>query len=167
MANLNLIQSDDPRLYKEAKHLSKKELLSDEIQLLINEMLKKMHSEKAVGLAAPQIGICKSIAVYGYKYRPALPEQNEIPDKVLINPVITPLSNNVEEAYEGCLSIKGIKGLVQRHKDISCTYLDRHGNERTETFHGLEARIIQHECDHLSGILFFKKVSDLATLIST
>ena len=162
--NLTIIPNDDPRLYKAARHLSKDEIFSNEVQDLIERMFGIMRSTGAVGVAATQLGIDLSIAVYGYKYRSELPEHPEIPETVVINPVIKPLTDVLEDAHEGCLSVPNIKGLVSRNRDVSCRYLDKHGKQQKKTFHGLEARIIQHECDHLAGILFLARVNDFSTL---
>lgn len=161
---LSILKSDDPRLHIPAKLLTLENIKTKEVQDLIDGMFNIMHSTGAVGVAATQLGIDMSVFVYGYKYRSELPQHPEIPDAAIINPVIKPLTDVMESAYEGCLSILNLRGLVPRYRDISCKYLDRYGNEHSREFQSLEARIIQHECDHLSGSLFVDRVSDLTTL---
>ncbi len=161
---LEVIGSDDPRLYLPAAQLTIEQIKSKEVQELIDEMLNLMHSKGAVGVAANQLGVDMSIAVYGYKYRSELPQHPEIKDTVIINPLIKPTTGVIEMAHEGCLSIPNLRGLVPRYRDIYCRYIDRNGARNKKQFHGLEARIVQHEHDHLAGILFLARVDDFSTL---
>lgn len=162
--SLQIISSDDPRLYKPARQVSLEEIESEKVQDLIEGMFEIMRSTGAVGVAATQLGVDLSIAVYGYKFRSELPQHPEISNTVLINPVFKPLTDVLEDAHEGCLSIPNLRGLVSRNRDIACRFLDGHGKEHKKSFHSLEARIVQHECDHLAGVLFLARVNDFATL---
>jgi peptide deformylase len=114
------------------------------------------------GLAAPQIGEPLRVVIFGVTRNPRYPDAEEVPDTVLINPVITPLGDEMEEAWEGCLSVPGMRGLVPRFKRLRYRGFDESGNRFDRTVDGFHARVVQHECDHLDGILYPMRISDMS-----
>ena len=127
---------------------------------LIRDMLDTMHAEDGVGLAAPQIGISSRVVVFGFDHNPRYRNAPAVPRTVLINPVIKPLGDAMEEAWEGCLSVPGMRGLVPRYKRIEYRGFDASGTPVVATAEGFHARVVQHECDHLDGILYPQRVCD-------
>ncbi len=134
------------------------------LQIWINDLLDTMEARNGAGLAAPQIGILKRIIVYGFTFNPRYPKEKPIPKTILINPEILEFSEEIDEYYEGCLSFANLRGLVPRSKTIVYKAKFPSGKEIHQEVSGFEARIIQHETDHLDGILFPKRMKDLDTL---
>lgn len=127
---------------------------------LIEDMFDTMHAEQGVGLAAPQIGIDLRVVIFGFENNPRYPDAVSVPKSVLINPVITPQGDTCEDGWEGCLSVPGMRGLVPRYTRIRYSGFDSTGaaiNVEAEDFH---ARVVQHECDHLDGILYPQRIRD-------
>lgn len=138
---------------------------TNELKETIDFLFYVMHKEDGAGLAAPQIGIPERLFVYGIKDNPRYPTENPIPDTVLINPEILEFSEATSDYYEGCLSLPTIRGLVTRSNSIKYRYQDFEGKSICKEASGFEARAIQHELDHLDGILFISKVKDLSTIV--
>ena len=148
-----------PVLREKARPLDPAEIAGPSIQRLIDDMFETMHEYQGIGLAAPQVYEGIRLFVAGIDEREA-----SLPPVVMINPEITPLGSAVEEDWEGCLSVPDIRGLVTRPDEIRIRALDRHGRELSLTASGFPARVIQHETDHLDGILFFDRMKSLETL---
>ena len=129
---------------------------------LIEDMLDTMRAEEGAGIAAPQIGVLKRIVVFGIdKSNSRYPGRGEVPITVLINPRIRVLSEETENGWEGCLSVPGMRGLVPRFSHISYAGYDQQGVAFERTVEGFHARIVQHECDHLDGILYPQRIQDM------
>ena len=160
-----ILQRDNPLLREIAAPIDPTEFESRWLEELIEEMLLIMQEKGAVGVAAPQIGIGKRVIVFGSTYSKRKPEI-EIPNTVLINPTLKILSDERELGYEGCLNGGGMMGEVPRATEIEYTGFDRNGSQIIKHATGLEARILQHEIDHLDGVLFFDRVEDKDTIIS-
>ena len=160
-----ILQRDNPLLREIAAPVEPSEFGSRWLEELIEEMLHIMQEKGAVGVAAPQIGIGKRVIVFGSTYSKRKPEI-EIPNTVLINPALKILSEVRELGYEGCLNGGGMMGEVPRATEIEYAGFDRNGSQITKHATGLEARILQHEIDHLDGILFFDRVENIDTIIS-
>ncbi|MFC3908123.1 peptide deformylase [Legionella dresdenensis] len=155
-----LLEQDNPLLRGIAEPVSSAEFGSDWLKELANELITIMQKENAVGVAAPQIGINKRIIVFGTDYTQSRKVDHPIPDTVLINPAFKKLSDEIETGYEGCLNCGDIMGEVTRLLEIEYSGYDLEGNLITKKANGLEARIIQHEVDHLDGILFIDRVEN-------
>lgn len=128
---------------------------------LINDMLETMHSLAGAGLAAPQIGVNQRVVIFGIEKNERYPDAEEVPFTILINPVIEPLSIEMEEGWEGCLSLPGMRGIVPRYKSIRYQGFDEKGQRFQREVTGFHARVVQHECDHLDGILYPQRMTDL------
>jgi len=132
------------------------------LQSLLTDMRDTMAHLDGAGLAAPQIGINLRVVIFGVKSNPRYPDAEEVPDTVLINPVIEPLSDELEEGWEGCLSVPGMRGVVPRWKRIRYWGYDEKGHRFSREVQDFHARVVQHECDHLDGILYPMRIRDLA-----
>jgi peptide deformylase len=133
-----------------------------ELHALIQDMRDTMAAMNGAGLAAPQIGVSLRLVIFGGFKTPRYPEAEEIPDTVLINPVLMPLDNEMDEAWEGCLSVPGMRGLVPRYTHLRYTGFDPAGQPIDRTVDGFHARVVQHECDHLDGILYPMRIEDMS-----
>lgn len=163
MAIRNIIKLGDVRLRKKSEEVAITELQSKEIKDLIRDMFDSMNSAGGVGLAAPQIGVLKRVAIIGSKElteNSRYPDQPKVKYRVLINPVIEPLTDQTQGFYEGCLSIPGMRGYVERPSKIRLSYYDTNEDPHQEILEGFEAIVVQHECDHLDGILYVDRLKD-------
>lgn len=133
-----------------------------ELRALVADMRDTMAHLNGAGLAAPQIGVPLRVVIFGVTYNPRYPEAEEVPDTVLINPVLTPIGEEREEAWEGCLSVPGMRGLVPRFKRVRYQGFDDLGNPIDRSVEGFHARVVQHECDHLDGILYPMRIRDMS-----
>lgn len=149
----------DPRLLQRAEPITN--FGSRELQALLADMRDTMHALDGVGLAAPQIGVSLRVVIFGVNANPRYPDAESVPQTVLINPVLTPLSEEVEEDWEGCLSVPGMRGLVPRHTQLRYQGRDEKGGLIDRTVSGFHARVVQHECDHLEGILYPMRMRDM------
>jgi peptide deformylase len=113
------------------------------------------------GLAAPQIGVPLRVVIFGVTANPRYPDIEPVPDTVLINPVLAPLSPEMEEGWEGCLSVPGMRGWVPHYRQLKYSGLDEHGRRFERTVQGFHARVVQHEVDHLDGVLYPMRIRDL------
>jgi peptide deformylase len=149
----------DARLLHRAEPVSRFDTL--ELHALLADMRDTMHALDGAGLAAPQIGSGLRVVIFGVQKNPRYPDAGEVPQTVLINPTITPLGENMEEGWEGCLSVPGMRGLVPRHAKIRYQGRDEFGEIIDRTVEGFHARVVQHECDHLDGILYPMRIRDM------
>ena len=158
MAIQRILRLGDPRLLQVAHPVS--EFNTPELDSLIEDMLDTMDAADGVGLAAPQIGIALRVAIFGFDTNPRYPECDPVPKTVLINPKITPLSENKDDDWEGCLSVPGMRGVVSRFTHIRYTGYDASGLPIDVTAEDFHARVVQHECDHLDGIIYTQRLVD-------
>ena len=154
-----ILKMGDPHLLRVAPPVT--EFDTDELHLLISDMFDTMRSVNGAGLAAPQIGINLQLVIFGTDApNPRYPDAPLIPRTVLLNPVITPLSNIEEDGWEGCLSVPGLRGVVPRFSQIRYTGFDQYGDAIDRVVAGFHARVVQHECDHLIGKLYPMRIKD-------
>lgn len=159
-----ILDKNDPILRKIAEPVDESEFGSEWIKALVNEMFTIMSEKGAVGVAAPQIGISKRIIVFSTNYTKSRNPEHPIPDTVLINPMLKVLSDEIQTDYEGCLNSGELMGKVPRAMEIEYSGFDLEGNRIVKKANGLEARILQHEIDHLNGFLFFDHIQDKDSL---
>jgi peptide deformylase len=160
MAIYEILKMGDPRLFKNAALVDVAEISSPKIQQIIQDLLETMKSANGAGLAAPQIGVDLQIVVFGFEKSVRYPDADPVPQTIIINPVITPLSFELEEGWEGCLSVPGLRGIVPRYQKIRYQGLNEQGEIIDRKVSGFHARVVQHECDHLHGYLFPMRVKD-------
>ena len=158
MAIRPVLRLGDPRLLKIAQPVQ--DFNTAELDNLIADMFDTMTAENGAGLAAPQIGVGLRVVVFGFDNNVRYPDSPPVPETVLINPVITPLSDDKQEAWEGCLSVPGMRGLVSRYTSIRYTGYDAAGKDISVVASDFHARVVQHECDHLEGIIYTQRLSD-------
>ena len=132
-----------------------------ELHELVKDMLDTMQARNGAGLAAPQIGINKRVVIFGFEHNPRYPDVEPVPMTILINPVIEILDDDMEDGWEGCLSIPGMRGVVPRFRNIRYRGFDPHGNPIDRKASGFHARVVQHECDHLDGILYPQRIKNM------
>ncbi|QEY50930.1 peptide deformylase [Legionella longbeachae] len=159
-----LLDKNDPILRQTAEPIAESEFGSNWLKELIKTMFEIMADKGAVGVAAPQIGISKRVIVFGTNYTKRRKPEYPIPDTALINPSLKVLSQEIQTGYEGCLNCGELMGEVPRAMDIEYSGFDIDGNRITKKASGLEARILQHEIDHLDGFLFLDRVEDQDSL---
>lgn len=159
MASKAVLRMGDPRLLEAAGPVAAFD--TPELHELIRDMRDTMAALNGAGLAAPQIGVGLQVVIFGTDANPRYPEAESVPHTVLINPVLTPLDDEQEEGWEGCLSIHGMRGLVPRYKRLRYQGLDPYGKLIDRAVNGFHARVVQHECDHLLGILYPMRIRDL------
>lgn len=164
MAILKVARLGHPVLRKVAAPVPPSEIRSPEIQRLIDDMVETMREYNGAGLAATQVHTLKQIAVIEVHANPRYPDAPEIPLTVLINPTATSLSDEMEEGWEGCLSVPDLRGVVPRHAAVRLQAYDRAGEPMDLMAKDFFARVIQHETDHLNGIVFLDRMKDLSTL---
>ncbi len=133
-----------------------------QLRELIADMRDTMAHLNGAGLAAPQIGVPLRVVIFGVTRNPRYPDAEEVPDTVLVNPVITPIGAEMEEDWEGCLSVPGMRGVVPRFKTLRYQGFDESGNPIDRSVAGFHARVVQHECDHLDGILYPMRMRDMS-----
>ena len=132
-----------------------------ELHALIQDMQDTMAYMNGAGIAAPQIGVSKRVVIFGVGHNPRYPDVEQVPYTVLINPTLKPIGNDTDDAWEGCLSVPGMRGLVSRNSRLHYTGFDQYGNMIDRLVSGFHARVVQHECDHLDGILYPMRIKDL------
>ena len=153
-----VLMMGDPRLLEKSRAVET--LGTPELLSLIGDMRDTMAHLNGAGLAAPQIGVPLRVVIFGVRRNPRYPDAEEVPDTVLINPALWPLGEDMEEDWEGCLSVPGLRGVVARHARIRYTGCDEQGLSIDRSVQGFHARVVQHECDHLEGILYPMRVRD-------
>src|SRR5271168_1562379 len=159
MAIREVLKMGDPRLLAVAQPVA--EFGTPELENLLTDMRETMQELNGAGLAAPQIGVGLRVVIFGFEENPRYPEADSVPFTVLINPVLTPLSAVQDEGWEGCLSVPGLRGLVPRYRDLRYTGSDAAGLPLDRTVKDFHARVVQHEVDHLDGILYPRRIRDL------
>ena len=159
MASREVLRMGDARLLLRAEEV--RSFDTPELHALLADMRDTMQALDGVGLAAPQVGVNRRVVIFGVEHNPRYPDAGPVPQTVLLNPVITPLGSDTEEDWEGCLSVPGMRGIVPRFKTIRYCGRDEKGALIDRTASGFHARVVQHECDHLDGILYPVRMRDL------
>lgn len=160
MSVRDILKMGDPRLLRQAEPVT--QFGSPDLEALIEDMFDTMHAANGAGLAAPQIGVNLQLVIFGFKQNMRYPDAPPVPETVLINPVLTPLSDRMEEDWEGCLSVPGLRGVVPRWTRLHYQGVDQYGNAISRDVDGFHARVVQHECDHLAGILYPMRIKDFS-----
>jgi len=155
-----ILKMGDPRLLRKAEPIT--QFGTSELDKLIEDMFDTMYAANGAGLAAPQIGVNLQLVIFGFKQNQRYPEAPPVPETVLINPVLKPLSPTMEDDWEGCLSVPGLRGMVPRWTELHYEGLDQHGKRIVRDVNGFHARVVQHECDHLNGILYPMRIKDFS-----
>ena len=159
MALKKVLLMGNPRLIEPSKPIE--DFSHPQLPTILKDMQDTMHAKGGVGIAAPQIGYFLRLILFGFENSKRYPSAPNIPLTVLANPGFTPIGTETEDDWEGCLSVPGLRGLVTRYKRIQFTAHDMHGNQISGEAEGFKARVIQHECDHLDGILYPRRIRDL------
>ncbi|SFB15239.1 peptide deformylase [Collimonas sp. OK607] len=153
-----ILKMGDPRLLRQAEPVTA--FNTPELEVLIADMFDTMHAANGAGLAAPQIGVNLQVVIFGFKNNVRYPDAPAVPETVLINPVLTPLSDEVEDGWEGCLSVPGMRGVVPRWTRLHYEGFDQSGARISRDVDDFHARVVQHETDHLNGILYPMRIKD-------
>ncbi|KDC59239.1 peptide deformylase [Bordetella bronchiseptica] len=154
-----ILKMGDPRLLRVAAPVERYD--TPELRALIDDMFETMAHAQGVGLAAPQIGVDLQLVIFGFERNDRYPDAPAVPRTILCNPVIEPLSDEMEDGWEGCLSVPGLRGLVPRYRHIRYSGYDPAGQRIEREAEGFHARVVQHECDHLIGRLYPTRIRDL------
>jgi peptide deformylase len=160
MAIRDVLRMGHPVLRERARPVEK--LGTPELRELLQDMKDTMAAKNGAGLAAPQIGVSQRVVIFGVESNPRYPDAEEVPFTVLVNPKIVLLTKEVEEGWEGCLSVPGMRGIVPRYTRLRYTGFDAEGNPVDRIAEGFHARVVQHECDHLDGILYPQRMTDMS-----
>jgi peptide deformylase len=159
MAIREVLKMGDPRLLALSEPVTA--FGTPELANLLADMQDTMRDLNGAGLAAPQIGVGVRVVIFGFEQNQRYPDEDSIPFTVLINPVVTPIGEAMEEGWEGCLSVPGMRGLVPRYRELRYTGFDAAGAPIDRTVKDFHARVVQHEVDHLDGILYPRRITDL------
>lgn len=154
-----VLRMGNPQLLEVSE--SVKKLNTEELHGLVADMIETMRELHGAGLAAPQIGVKLRVVIFGVDENPRYPDAEAVPFTVLVNPKLTPLGDEMDEDWEGCLSVPGMRGLVPRYAQLRYQGFDADGNVIDRTVNGFHARVVQHEVDHLDGILYPQRIEDL------
>jgi peptide deformylase len=160
MSVRTILKMGDPRLLQQAEPIAK--FGTADLDALIEDMFDTMHAANGAGLAAPQIGVNLQLVIFGFKKNVRYPDAPPVPETVLINPVLRPLSDEIVEDWEGCLSVPGMRGMVPRWTRLHYAGVDQYGNVISRDAEGFHARVVQHECDHLVGTLYPMRIKDFS-----
>jgi peptide deformylase len=155
-----VLKMGDPLLLNIAEPVH--DFKSQTLKVLIEDMQDTMHALNGAGLAAPQIGVSLRVVIFGVEKTPRYPDAEEVPYTILINPKLTFLGDEMDEGWEGCLSVPGMRGLVPRFKKLRYQGYDLNHNPIDRTVSDFHARVVQHECDHLDGVLYPMRIEDLS-----
>ena len=155
-----VLKMGDPLLLNVAEPVN--DFKSQTLKDLIEDMQDTMHALNGAGLAAPQIGVSLRVVIFGVEKTPRYPDAEEVPYTILINPKLTFLGDEMDEGWEGCLSVPGMRGLVPRFKKLRYQGYDLNHNPIDRTVSDFHARVVQHECDHLDGVLYPMRIEDLS-----
>lgn len=160
----DILRMGDPRLLETAKAVA--DVSAAEIRTLVADMFDTMHAANGAGLAAPQIGVGLRVVIFGYRdaaaRNPRYPDADPVPETILINPELIPIGSDFEDGWEGCLSVPGLRGVVPRHKRLRYRGFNLDGEVIEREVAGFHARVVQHECDHLDGILYPMRITDFS-----
>lgn len=159
MAIQRVLKMGDPLLFQVAAPVAAFD--TPELHGLIADMLDTMAALDGAGIAAPQIGVSQRVVIFGIEKNPRYPNAEPVPTTVLINPVLEILTPETEDGWEGCLSVPGMRGMVSRATHLRYSGFDQYGKSFTREVRGFHARVVQHECDHLDGILYPMRIKDL------
>jgi peptide deformylase len=159
MAIREVLKMGDPRLLSVAQPVAT--FGTPELESLLSDMQDTMRNLNGAGLAAPQIGVGLRVVIFGFEENPRYPEADAVPFTVLVNPTLTPIGTAQDEDWEGCLSVPGMRGLVPRYRELRYTGFDAAGAPIDRTVKDFHARVVQHEVDHLDGILYPRRIRDL------
>ena len=159
MAVRLVLRMGDPRLLEVSRPVERFD--TAELRELLTDMQDTMHALNGAGLAAPQIGVPLRVVIFGMQSNPRYPDAEPVPLTVLLNPVLETLGDDIEDGWEGCLSVPGMRGLVPRYKRLRYQGFDASGHAIDRTVDDFHARVVQHECDHLDGVLYPMRVRDL------
>lgn len=159
MAIRPVLRMGDARLWVVSQPVEK--FATPELQALLQDMRDTMQALNGAGLAAPQIGVGLRVVIFGVQQNSRYPDADSVPETVLINPVITAVNEQTDMAWEGCLSVPGLRGVVERYTHIRYQGFDEYGALIDRTVSGFHARVVQHECDHLDGILYPMRIQDM------
>lgn len=164
MAIREVLRMGDPCLLLKAKPVDKFD--TPELRALIQDLQDTMKHMNGAGIAAPQIGVSQRVVIFGQvesdtSINPRYPDADVVPYTVLINPVLTPIGTAMEDGWEGCLSVPGMRGIVPRYERLHYAGFDQYGNKIDRLVSGFHARVVQHECDHLDGILYPMRIGNL------
>lgn len=159
MAVKPVLKMGDPLLYQVAEKVT--EFDTPALHALIQDMQDTMEHMQGAGIAAPQIGVSVQVVIFGVGANPRYPDAEAFPFTILLNPELTPLGDTIEDGWEGCLSVPGMRGLVPRYQALHYRGVDPQGKPIERTVSGFHARVVQHECDHLFGILYPMRIRDL------
>jgi len=155
----DVLRMGDPRLWRVSEPVRR--FGTRELEELLVDLRDTMAAENGAGLAAPQIGVGLRVVIFGVESNPRYPDAESVPYTELVNPVLTPLSDEIEEGWEGCLSVPGLRGVVPRYAALRYEGFDPKGRRIRREVSGFHARVVQHECDHLDGILYPMRMTDL------
>jgi peptide deformylase len=156
----DVLRMGDPRLWQVSSPVAY--FPSPELDALLADLRDTMEAQNGAGLAAPQIGVPLRVVIFGVESNPRYPDADPVPYTELVNPVLTPLSDEMEEGWEGCLSVPGLRGVVPRFTRLRYEGFDPSGRRIARDVDGFHARVVQHECDHLDGILYPMRMQDLS-----
>ena len=155
----NVLRMGDPRLWERSAEVTR--FATPELAELLQDMRDTMRALNGAGLAAPQIGVQLRVVIFGMEHNARYPDEDPVPYTELVNPVLTPLSDDVEDGWEGCLSVPGFRGVVPRWTRLRYAGFDSQGRVIERECAGFHARVVQHECDHLDGILYPMRITDM------
>ena len=158
MAIRPVLRMGEPLLFARAEPVV--EFDTPELHALIQDMQDTMESMNGAGIAAPQIGVSLRVVIFGVGINPRYPDAEQVPYTVLINPILKPVGEEIEDGWEGCLSVPGMRGIVPRYTRLHYTGFDQYGQPIDRLVSGFHARVVQHECDHLDGILYPMRIQD-------
>ena len=159
MAIKPVLRMGEPLLFAKAEPLARFD--TPELHSLIQDMHDTMAQMNGAGIAAPQIGVSLRVVIFGVGSNPRYPDAEQVPYTVLINPELRPVGDDIEDGWEGCLSVPGMRGVVPRYTRLHYTGFDQFGQHIDRLVSGFHARVVQHECDHLDGILYPMRIQDL------
>ena len=155
----DVLRMGDARLLRPSEPIDRFD--TSELHLLIRDMHDTMEEHRGAGLAAPQIGVNLQVVIFGVQSNPRYPDAEEVPYTVLLNPTLTMIDDEIEDDWEGCLSVPGMRGVVPRFKRLRYQGFDQYGNPIDRFVSDFHARVVQHECDHLYGILYPMRMKDM------
>jgi peptide deformylase len=160
MAIRDILKMGDARLLRVAQPV--RQFDTPELHALVADLFETMHAVDGAGLAAPQIGIDLQVVIFGFGKNQRYPDAPAVPETVLVNPTLTPLGDEMEEGFEGCLSVPGLRGSVPRYTRLRYEGFDQFGTPIRREVDGFHARVVQHEVDHLLGILYPMRIRDFS-----
>ena len=157
-----ILRMGDPRLFQRSQPVER--LGTPELKTLVADMRETMVAASGAGLAAPQIGVLLRVVIFGFEHNERYPDAEPVPYTEIVNPVLIPLDQEMDEDWEGCLSVPGLRGRVPRYSRLRYSGFDPDGRAIEREVSGFHARVVQHECDHLDGVLYPMRMRDLRLL---